>query len=47
MRTSPHKDNATLNKVWAKHVKKFGKKVTSTKRRMRNKKLINKEIKEL
>lgn len=47
MKPSLLKDNATLNKEWAKHVRKSGKKITSGKRRVRNKKIVNAAIKEL
>lgn len=40
-----HKANAALNGEWGKHVKKWMKKVTSSRRRSEDKVIIREEIK--
>jgi len=40
-----NKQNAGLNREWAKHVRKWGKKFTASIRRMRSKKIIREEKK--
>jgi len=47
MKVSIHKENASLNGEWAKHVRKPLKKLTAHKRRVRSKKTIRKDLKEL
>jgi hypothetical protein len=42
-----HKENSFLNKEWAGHVRKWGKKLTAKIRRNVDKKVIRKEINRL
>lgn len=42
-----NKQNSILNGEWAKHVRRFGKKLTSGIRRARSKDIIRKELIEL
>lgn len=42
-----HKDNSFLNGEWCKHVKRAWKKVTSGKRRSRDKKIIRTQLLEI
>ncbi|HTA27844.1 MAG TPA: hypothetical protein VK809_08645 [Bacteroidia bacterium] len=47
MKVSINKENATLNKEWAKHIRKDMKKLTAHKRRFSSRKTIRKDLKEL
>ena len=41
-----NKDNSVLNGEWATHVRKWGKKLTSSLRRIRDKKIIKHDLNE-
>lgn len=43
-RVKGHKDNVSLNRKWASHVKKWWKYWTAKKRRIRDQKIIKEEL---